>query len=344
MIYYKYYPYYFFKLIIYFLILYNCFTPGNKRPKISVFLPIYNKEKYIDKCIESIQKQTLKDIEIVAVNDCSNDKTLEKLINLAKDDDRIKIINNDKNHGLLYSRAMGILNSSGKYLLNIDPDDEINGNDSLQILYKKAIISNSDIITFDIYDVKKDQIVKCKNPNQIQNQPLLFDILFEKNNVISDFLIWNKIIRREIFLKAYENFKKEIYNGKWNYFEDDIWNILVNRYAETKLCLNKLIYIYNYNEDSLLSKRFGIIEFQNLFYRHEMYKKLFSKKEEEKYLVAEYYFLLNRLKNQLQYILLINDDGIKKSIIDNFNFFLNNYESSIEQKNNIINFLKMINI
>ena len=54
----------------------------------------------------------------------------------------------------------------------------------------------------------------------------------------------NKLIKKEIFLKAYEDFKSEIYNVKWNYFEDDIWNILVNRYAKTKLCVNRLIYNY----------------------------------------------------------------------------------------------------
>ena len=102
-----------------------------KLPKISVFLPIYNKDKYIKRCIESIQRQGLKNIEIVAVNDNSNDETLYILIDYSKNDSRIKIVNNDKNHGLLYSRAMGILNSSGKYIMNVDPDDEFSNNDSL---------------------------------------------------------------------------------------------------------------------------------------------------------------------------------------------------------------------
>jgi len=54
-------------------------------------------------------------------------------------------------------------------------------------------------------------------------------------------LIWNKLIKKEIFLKAYQVFKAKIYNGKWNYFEDDIWNILVNRFAKLKACTPKLI-------------------------------------------------------------------------------------------------------
>ena len=162
------------------------------------------------------------------MNDNSNDETLNLLMDYAKNDNRIKIVNNDKNHGLLYSRAMGILNCTGKYIMNVDPDDELANNDSLEFLYNQTIISNADIITFDIYDEREKKLVKCKKNNIIQNQPQLLKSIFNKKNEIKDFLIWNKLIRKEIFLKAYNFFQTEIYNYKWNYFEDDIWNILVN--------------------------------------------------------------------------------------------------------------------
>ena len=130
-----------------------------KRPKISIFLPIYNKENFVINSIKSLQIQTLKDIEIVAVNDCSTDRSLEILTNLSKNDSRIKVVNNDKNHGLLYSRAMGILNSSGEYLLNLDPDDMINGPDTLEFLYNKAKFDNLDIISFNVLDQKHKRII-----------------------------------------------------------------------------------------------------------------------------------------------------------------------------------------
>ena len=65
---------------------------------------------------------------------------------MAKNDGRIKIVNNDKNHGLLYSRAMGILNSTGEYLMNLDPDDVIYGEDSLEYLYNQSKFYNLDIL------------------------------------------------------------------------------------------------------------------------------------------------------------------------------------------------------
>ena len=120
------------------------------KPKISIFLPIYNKEKYLKRSIKSIQKQTLKDIEIIAVNDCSTDNSLDLLNELAKKDPRIKIVNNKKNKGLLFSRAMGILNSKGEYLMNLDPDDQLKGTNNLKYLYNKAKRYNVDMIIFII--------------------------------------------------------------------------------------------------------------------------------------------------------------------------------------------------
>ena len=313
------------------------------KPKISIFIPIYNKEKYIFRCIKSIQTKTLKNIEIIAVNDHSNDSSLKILMNLAKNDNRIKIVNNDENKGLLYSRAIGILSSSGEYLMNLDSDDELKGYNSLKNLYNKAKRYNIDIINFIFMDKKQNKnINNCNHLNIILKQPELFFSIFNKKNKIKDFSIWNKLIKKETFLKAYEAFKKEINTWKWNYFEDDIWSILVNKFANSKLCINRAIYIYNYYGDSLMNKRFGLIEFQNLIYRHEMYKKIFSGKENEKFLITEYVFLLNRIQSQLNYILLLNCHKINNQIIKIFTYFLKNYECSDEQRNNIINLTNSI--
>ena len=292
------------KSILFFIFLFFCFcgkynTINNiiKGPKISIFLPIYNKEDYINRSIQSIQKQTLKEIEIIAVNDFSSDGTLDKLTSLMEKDGRIKILNNKRNRGLLYSRAKGILNSSGEYLMNLDPDDELAKEDSLEFLYKKAKKTNVDILSFFMLQNQQNQkkIIKCYTKHKIEKQPELFESIFRSQNSLKDYFITNKLIKKEIFLKAYEAFKKEINNGKWNYHEDHIWSILVNKFARSKLCTNKLIYIYNKNKDSLMENSFSLLELQNLLYKIEKFKKLFITKEEEKYLIAEYNYLLNIL-------------------------------------------------
>ena len=136
-------------------------------------MPIYNKAKYLIRSIGSIQKQTLKEIEIIAVNDKSTDNTLEVLMNISKNDSRIKIINNNKNRGLLYSRAMGIINSKGEYLMNMDPDDVLKGPDNLEYIYNKAKDSNIDIVQF-VFLNRNYLNLKCRNINNIISQPNIF--------------------------------------------------------------------------------------------------------------------------------------------------------------------------
>ena len=92
--------------------------------------------------------QTLKEIEIILINDFSNDNTLEISKKMNEKDSRIKIINNNRNRGLLYSRAMGIFHSKGQYLMNLDPDDELKDPDNLEYLYNKAKEAKVDVVSF----------------------------------------------------------------------------------------------------------------------------------------------------------------------------------------------------
>ena len=214
-------------------------------PKVTVFLPIYNKAMYLPRSISSIQNQTLKEVEIVAINDCSTDDTLKVLKKLAKNDSRIKIINNDRNHGLLYSRAMGIINSTGEYVMNLDPDDQFEGIHNLEILYKLAKNERADII---LYLLKKYQPTEVYQPNITEiNKGIDPNIssYISTNKRRVDYLITNKFSKREVLIKAYEKFSSRIYSHKWNFHEDNIWCYIIHRYAKKKYTHIKLcIYIF----------------------------------------------------------------------------------------------------
>ena len=317
---------------------------NNSIPKISIFIPIYNKQQYLKRCIDSIQNQTLKDIEIIAVNDHSNDSSLEIIKEYSKNDSRIIIINNNNNYGLLYSRAMGVYNSKGEYIMNVDPDDEFEGADNLEYLYNKAKKSKVDIISFATLYKSNEQItIKCTKFHKIYRQPLIFESAFNSKNNLIDFLIWNKLIKREIYLKAYEFFRPKIYGEKWNYHEDNIWSILVNKYAKTMICVNKLIYIYNDFKDSLMKNRYNIIELNNLIYRHFMYKKIFTTQKEKKYLIAEYLEIINFIEESDNFYKIIkNNDKIRIQLYKIFINFTKNYSSSVKVKQKIKKFLKKI--
>jgi glycosyltransferase involved in cell wall biosynthesis len=339
------YLHFLFKILVLIIFLLNFFTRDytkknfvndNKSiPKISIFLPIYNKGKYLKRSIGSIQTQTLKDIEIILVNDCSTDNSLEILKEIAKNDSRAKIVNNKRNHGLLYSRAMGILKSKGEYLINLDPDDELNSSNNLEYLYNTAKKSKVDLICFSTLFKSDNYLsIKCSNYHHILRQPKLFKSIFKSNNHLNDYLIWNKLIKREIILKAFQFFKNRINSEKWNYHEDNIWSILINKYAQSMRCVNKLIYIYYSNKDSAMLNRGSLIELKNIIYRHEMFEEIFIDKSKEKYLIAESLELKSFIEENQNFNSIIrNNTQLKNRIINIFiNYIKLNKFSKLEIK------------
>ena len=119
-------------IFIILLILWNvCFyTEVDKTKNMSRTTALRRGKDFIDKCektikaaVRSIQNQNMADIEIILVNDKSTDSSLKIIQELSEEDPRIKIFNNEKNMGTLYSRSLGILKSQGKYIMNLDNDD-----------------------------------------------------------------------------------------------------------------------------------------------------------------------------------------------------------------------------
>ena len=91
-------------------------------PKVSVIIPVYNTEKYVRQAVESIRQQTLKDIEIIIVNDGSTDGSMTILEELAAQDERIKLFSQE-NQGLSVTRNVGLSHSTGEYVYFMDSDD-----------------------------------------------------------------------------------------------------------------------------------------------------------------------------------------------------------------------------
>ena len=94
-------------------------------PKISLIVPVFNVEKYVSKCLDSLVAQTLKDIEIICVDDCSTDNSLQIIEKYASKDSRIKIVKHEVNKGLGQARNTGLGYSCGEYIWFIDSDDYV---------------------------------------------------------------------------------------------------------------------------------------------------------------------------------------------------------------------------
>ena len=115
----------------------------SNQPKVSVIIPVYNVEKYLRECLDSVINQTLKDIEIICVDDGSTDNSLEILKEYAKKDKRLKVFT-QKNQGAAVARNLGMKQAKGKYFSILDSDDFFALN-MLELLYNKAEKSKSDI-------------------------------------------------------------------------------------------------------------------------------------------------------------------------------------------------------
>ena len=159
---------------------------------ISIIVPIYNAERYINKCLNSIVKQTKKELEIILINDGSTDNT-EKIIKTYKDK-RIKYFKND-NHGIGYSRNFGIEKATSKYIMFLDSDDYLKIN-ACEELFKKAEKDNLDIVISDFYKVVNRNIEEIKLPN-FENSSLK-----DNPDIITEFLNpWAKLYNREMLIK-----------------------------------------------------------------------------------------------------------------------------------------------
>ena len=154
---------------------------------------------------------------------------------------------------------MGILNTSGEYLINVDPDDLLNENNDWEYLYNTANKLKVDIINFGYLDGHEFNL-KCSNFKKILRQHQLFEHAFTFDNRINDYLLWNKLVKRTLMLKAYELFKIKIFSEKWNYREDNkmIFGVLINKYLIGHIY--ELIYEFNINKNSfsLMKTNFDI--------------------------------------------------------------------------------------
>ena len=168
---------------------------------ISIIVPIYNAEKYLNKCIDSLVNQTKKELEFILVNDGSTDSS-EDIIKSYKDK-RIKYFKN-KNQGIGKTRNFGIDKATGKYLMFLDSDDYLDIN-ACEKLYNKAIKEKSDLVVFDFYRVeetlKEVTINNFKSSSLKENPNLLLDINLGP---------CNKLIKRELIDKNNTRFNEEL--------------------------------------------------------------------------------------------------------------------------------------
>lgn len=177
---------------------------------LSVVVPVYNAEKYLRQCIESILNQSMQDIELILVDDGSADRSIDICSEYQKKDKRVKIIN-AMHKGAYNARRLGVLNAVGDYITFVDSDDFIS--EYSYIMATDDMRSAVDIISFDIYRYFDEDNIKydCDEiPEKIYNRQEICEEIFpimiwdEKSNRYGiDPALWNKIFKSEILKQIY---------------------------------------------------------------------------------------------------------------------------------------------
>lgn len=212
--------------------------------KISVIIPVYNVEKYLKNCLDSIINQTLKEIEIICVNDGSTDNSLSILKEYQQKDERIKIINRE-NNGPSAARNTALKVASGEYISFLDSDDYVDLN-FCEKMYQAATENNCDIACCNIIrfneKLKKD-LVKY-NRIKVAKRPrhkYKLAIIPEHNYV------WNKIYNRKKIIALDLAFEEGIL------FEDVIFSHKVIYYLDKMVSVPNVNYYYRNNPDSIVN-------------------------------------------------------------------------------------------
>jgi glycosyltransferase involved in cell wall biosynthesis len=165
---------------------------------VSVIIPIFNKEQYLEYCIKSILNQTYKDIQIIIINDASTDRSMSIINDLLGTDSRRLIINFETNRGAAQARNAGLDNATGKYVCFVDADDWIEEN-ALEIAVSNIERLGADILQFGNNSID-DKGVYLKHSEQVHQTTDKTLILYELATTKITYLVWNKLYHLE-FLK-----------------------------------------------------------------------------------------------------------------------------------------------
>lgn len=203
-------------------------------PLLSVVVPFYNAEKYFSKCLESLVNQTLKNIEIILIDDCSTDGSAKIAQEYAKRDIRIKILKHKKNKGQSEARNTGLKAAKGKYVAFLDHDDYLSTD-----IYEKAIYKAEEVaaigVSFNVYLFNENKIKDFINIqehtlidkinertvmwNTIYNRNFIqeIDLTFPKNRNIGDDTYFHQIFQSE----AAKRKKKRVHIKDFGYYYRD---------------------------------------------------------------------------------------------------------------------------
>ena len=212
-----------------------------ERSKVSIIVPVFNIEKYIHRCVNSILAQTFTDFECILVDDYSSDNSSKICDEYAKQDYRIKTIHKSQNEGASFAKKTGFEYSSGAYIQFVDGDDWIEP-DMVEKMYSMAISNNYDLVYCNWFRHDKLNQILYEMPPELSNDYIM-------NIKAMSFgwgcVVWNKLAKREIY--------EQIIFPKYSCCEDTYMTTQLLFFSQNTGHVNKALYHYMYNPTSLIN-------------------------------------------------------------------------------------------
>ena len=246
----------------------------SETPKVSAVIPVYNSKNIISRCIRSIQNQNLLNLEIILVNDFSTDDTLTFIESFQKLDNRIKIIKNKKNMGIIYSRSIGVLSAKGKYIFPLDNDDMFLDKDVFKTITDIADKGNFDIVEFKgvIALLSEAELLNRRiidtsmsdhELNLVLFQPELGNFPFKLGNKLGEYgynsiFLWGKCIKTNVYQKALKLFGEERYSRYMIRHEDVVAVSVIFNVAKSYKFVGKYGIYHIHREGNASNKRIEV--------------------------------------------------------------------------------------
>ena len=210
--------------------------------EFSIIVPVYNVEKEIRKCLDSIKNQTYEDFEVLCVDDCGKDSSMDIVREYAQKDNRFKILTHEHNRGVSAARNTGLDNASGKYTMFVDSDDWLETN-ALEIIKDNFDKSKSEVIVFNIYncypDGKKEinDTTNFKKSNQTQ-------VLLTENN-LNTFIgvVWNRAYKTSLINDNHIRFPEGMI------IEDSDFTFKISMHIKSVFIIEDVLYNYLRNRE-----------------------------------------------------------------------------------------------
>lgn len=310
---------------------------------VSIIIPIYNTERYLNRSFGSLFNQTLQNYEIIVIDDCSQDESLKIIQDKMKTSSHIKLVQHFYNQGTLSSRNHGVIESSGQFIMSLDPDDQL-FNDAIEKSYKSIVEFDADVLEFSLlvqYN-STNKTEKCKN--SYNSNTVIFRRLLKLNPHKVNWNVCKKIIKRSVYLKAVELILPFIKNKMILIGEDLIHTAAIFTFMKKFICSQNLAYIYYRNIIMDQTKKSKLISLDQRkivkLYSLSMMKYFFENRNQiEK---VNFTRFLNKENNEQMYNEIFNiNRTIVRNCIQNDEYFrvVNNIKGdycALVNKKNII--------